>query len=246
MEMKRKSKRAFNEMRKVTVQKGFVKYALGSCLFEMGDTRVICAVTLNDKVPLFLQNTGQGWITAEYGLLPSSTLERVPRTSNLSGRSQEIQRMIGRSLRGVVDMRKLGERTLFIDCDVIQADGGTRTASVTGAFIALVEALGKMRNSGLITLPILRDYLAAVSVGIVQGNKLLDLDYSEDKIAGVDFNIVMTGTGQFVEIQGTGEGRPFSGNDLTQLLELAGQGIKSLIEIEKECLKDDIQNLLGH
>lgn len=246
MEIKRKGNRKFDQIREMKIQKNFIKYALGSCLIEAGETKIICTVNMENKVPAFLRDTGQGWVTAEYALLPSSTSERISRNSYLKGRSQEIQRMVGRSLRGVVNLKNLGERTLWVDCDVIQADGGTRTASITGAFIAMVEALNKMRNSGFLTIPVLRDYLAAVSVGIVQGNNLLDLNYAEDSIASVDFNVVMAGKEEFVEIQGTAEGRPFSKKDLSELLELAKKGVKEIIAIEKEILKDEIENLLGH
>ena len=246
MEIKRKSGRGYEELREIRITRGFLKYALGSCLIEMGDTRVICAVNIEDKVPQWLKDTGSGWITAEYSLLPSSTSERVPRSINLSGRSQEIQRMIGRSLRGIIDLKKLEERTLWVDCDVIQADGGTRTAAITGGFIAIVEALTKLRKSGNLKVPIIRDYLGAVSVGIVHGNFLLDLDYSEDFVASVDMNVVMTGSGEFVEIQGTAEGYPFKKGELEKLLSLAEKGIKKIIEIEKEILKDEIEFLLGN
>ncbi|HOL22057.1 MAG TPA: ribonuclease PH [bacterium] len=244
--MKRRGGRGFEEMREIKITKGILKYAMGSCLIEMGDTKVLCAVNIDDKVPLFLKGTDSGWLTAEYALLPSSTSERVTRSSNLTGRSQEIQRMIGRSLRAVLDLKKVGERTIMVDCDVIQADGGTRAASITGGFIALVEALSKLKKARLIKLPLLRDYLAAISAGIVHGEKLVDLDYYEDSEAGVDFNVVMTGKGEFVEIQGTAEGSPFTEKDLMDLLRIAGSGIKSIIKIEKEVLKDDIELLLGN
>ena len=246
MEIKRKGNRPYDEIREIKITKGFLKYAGGSCLIEIGDTKVICAVNYEDKVPQWLKNTGNGWITAEYSLLPSSTQERTPRTSLSSGRTQEIQRMIGRSLRGVVDLKRIGERTFWVDCDVIQADGGTRIAGIIGGFFALVECLNKMKNSGLIKIPVLKDYLGAISVGIVHGNLLLDLDYSEDSLASVDLNVVMTGNGEFIEIQGTAEGYPFTRNQLEQLLNLAEKGIKKVIEIEKEILKDEIMFLLGH
>lgn len=246
MEIKRKGNRGYNEIREIKIFKSFLKYACGSCLIELGDTKVICAVNYEDKVPQWLKDTGTGWITAEYSLLPSSTQERTPRVSITSGRTHEIQRMIGRSLRGVVDLKKLGERTFWIDCDVIQADGGTRVAGIIGGFIAFVECLNKMRNSGLIKVPVIRDYLGAISVGIVYNNLLLDLDYSEDSIASVDMNVVMTGNGELIEIQGTAEGFPFTKNQLYQLLNLAEIGIKKVIEIEKEVLKDEIMFLLGH
>ncbi|MDD3726206.1 MAG: ribonuclease PH [Candidatus Ratteibacteria bacterium] len=244
--MKRKGGRGLEDMREIRITKGILKYALGSCLIEAGDTKVLCAVNIEDKVPLFLKGTDSGWLTAEYALLPSSTSERVTRSSNLTGRSQEIQRMIGRSLRAVLDIKKIGERTVMVDCDVIQADGGTRAASITGSFIALVEALSKLKKAHLIKLPLLRDYLAAISVGIVHGEKLLDLDYYEDSEAGVDLNIVMTGKEELVEIQGTAEGHPFSEGDLISLLHIAKSGIKKIIDIEKEVLKNDIELLLGN
>ena len=245
MAMTRKDGRSPDELRPVRIERRYSKYALGSCLFEMGDTRVICAVSCEDRVPPFLVGAGSGWVTAEYGLLPASTTTRVARSAAHSGRSQEIQRLIGRSLRGVVDLRRLGERTLWVDCDVLQADGGTRTASVTGAFIALVDALCRLRERKLISLPVLRDTIAAVSVGIVQGVPLLDLDYSEDSQAAVDCKVVMTGRGGFVEIQGTGEGAPFSRDDLEKLLALAAEGIRRLIGIVKGVIGDEAAALLG-
>ncbi|MGC8977392.1 MAG: ribonuclease PH [Candidatus Ratteibacteria bacterium] len=246
MEIKRKGNRAFDEIREIKITKSFLKYASGSCLIEIGDTKVLCAVNYEDKVPQWLKDTGNGWITAEYSLLPSSTTERIQRSSIMSGRTQEIQRMIGRSLRGIVDLKRIGERTFWVDCDVIQADGGTRIAGIIGGFIALVECLNKMKNSGLIRVPVLKDYLGAISVGIVHGNLLLDLDYAEDSLASVDLNVVMTGNGEFIEIQGTAEGYPFTKKELSQLLQLAENGIKRIIEIEKEILKDEIIFLLGN
>ncbi|MCM8785678.1 MAG: ribonuclease PH [Candidatus Omnitrophica bacterium] len=245
MEIKRKGNRPYNQMREIKITKGFLKYASGSCLIEIGDTKVICAVNYEDKVPQWLKDTGNGWITAEYSLIPSSTQERIPRSSISSGRTQEIQRMIGRSLRGVVDLKRIGERTFWVDCDVIQADGGTRVAGVIGGFIALVECLSRLKNSGLINVPVLKNYLGAISVGIVHNNILLDLDYAEDSIASVDLNVVMTGSGEFIEIQGTAEGYPFTKKQLDQLLSLAEKGINEIIEIEKEILKDEIMFLLG-
>lgn len=246
MEIKRKGNRPYDEIREIKITKGFLRYAAGSCLIEIGDTKVICAVNYEDKVPQWLKDTGNGWITAEYSLLPSSTQERIPRSSLSSGRTHEIQRMIGRSLRGVVDLKRIGERTFWVDCDVIQADGGTRIAGVIGGFIALVDCLNKLKNSGLISVPVLKDYIGAISVGIVHGNVLLDLDYSEDSLASVDLNVVMTGGGEFIEIQGTAEGYPFTKKQLDQLLNLAEKGINKIIEIEKEILKNEIIFLLGH
>lgn len=245
-EIKRRSGRGYEEIREIKITRGVLKYALGSCLIEIGDTKVLCAVNVEEKVPPFLKGTDSGWLTAEYALLPSSTSERVARSSNLTGRSQEIQRMIGRSLRAILDVKKLGERTLIVDCDVIQADGGTRTASITGGFIALIEGLAKLKKARLIKLPLVRDYLAAISTGIVHGEKLLDLDYNEDSEASVDLNVVMTGKGEFVEIQGTAEGHPFTYTELTELLRMAERGIKKIIEIEKEVLKDDVDLLFGN
>lgn len=246
MEMKRKGNRDYDEIREIKITKNFIKYAAGSCLIEMGDTRILCTANIEERVPQWLKDSGSGWITAEYSLLPSSTSERIPRSSNLSGRSQEIQRMIGRSLRGVINLKNLGERTIWIDCDVLQADGGTRTAAVTGGFISLVLALDSLKKAKLLRLPVIRDYLAGISAGIVYNNYLLDLDYSEDSVASVDMNVIMTGSGDFVEIQGTGEGYPFSKKHLENLLSLAEKGIKEIIGIEKEIIKDEIEFLLGH
>ena len=246
MVIKRKDGRKWDEMREIKIHKNYLKYGLGSCLVELGDTKVLCAVNIEDKVPPFLKGTQTGWITAEYSMLPSSSEERNPRTSNLTGRSQEIRRIIGRCLRSIFDLKKLGEKTLIIDCDVIQADGGTRVASVIGAFSSIVLAMDKMRKKRLITIPVLRDYLAGISVGIVGGNILLDLDYSEDSVAEVDMNVFITGKGEIVEIQATGEGRPFSKKELFELLDLAEKGIRKIIEFEKEILKDEIEGLLGN
>ncbi len=246
MEMKRKGNRGYNEIRELKITKNFLKYAAGSCLIEMGDTRVLCAANIEEKVPVWLKDSGSGWVTAEYSLLPSSTSERIQRNSNLSGRSQEIQRMIGRSLRGVVNLKNLGERTIWVDCDVLQADGGTRTAAVTGGFISLVIALNNLKKANLIKIPVIKDYLAGISVGIVYGNYLLDLDYSEDSVASVDMNIIMTGSKEFVEIQGTGESYAFSKKQLDTLIALAEKGIDKIIQIEKEIIKDEIEFLLGN
>ncbi len=246
MEMKRKGNRGYDEIRELKITKNFLKYAAGSCLIEMGDTRVLCAANIEEKVPVWLKDSGSGWVTAEYSLLPSSTSERIQRNSNLSGRSQEIQRMIGRSLRGVVNLKNLGERTIWVDCDVLQADGGTRTAAVTGGFISLVIALNNLKKANLIKIPVIKDYLAGISVGIVYGNYLLDLDYSEDSVASVDMNIIMTGSKEFVEIQGTGESYAFSKKQLDTLIALAEKGIDKIIQIEKEIIKDEIEFLLGN
>jgi ribonuclease PH len=218
---------------------GFLKYPQGSVLIEAGDTRVLCSAMVEDKVPPFLKGSGSGWVTAEYSLLPSSTETRTAREATrgrISGRTSEIQRLIGRSLRAVVDMEALGERTVWIDCDVIQADGGTRTASITGSFVALYLALQKLKADGVIEKWPIKDYVAAISVGIVEGNPVLDLEYVEDFVADVDMNVVMTGSGAFVEIQGTAEGETFDRQQLDTLLALAEKGIKQLILQQKQVL----------
>ncbi len=225
------------ELRKITIRKGFLKHAYGSCLIEMGETKVICSASIEEKVPQFLKKEGKGWLTAEYGMLPASCTERIARESSKgrpSGRTQEIQRLIGRSLRSVVDLKKLGERTVWIDADVIQGDGGTRTAAITGSFIALGEAVEKLKKGGILTESPIQDYLAAVSVGIINGKPTLDLCYQEDSKAEVDMNVVMTGSGRFVEIQGTAEGKPFSKKEMDTLLLLAKKGISHLVELQKK------------
>jgi ribonuclease PH len=234
--MKRIDGRAFNQLRKIKVTKNFIKHPAGSCLIEFGDTRVVCTATVEESVPPFLKGSQSGWVTAEYGMLPGSTNTRVKRDKS-SGRTMEIQRLIGRSLRGVTELKKLGERTIHIDCDVIQADGGTRTASITGGFIALALALGQLKKQGLIEAIPLTDYVAAVSVGVHQGQLILDLNYEEDSKAEMDMNIVMVGCGDFVEVQGTAERNPFSKKQLDQLLDLAKKGIGQLIKVQKEALK---------
>lgn len=229
-----------NELRPVKITRDYIKHAEGSTLIEMGDTKVICTASLEERVPPFLRGQGRGWITAEYAMLPRSTKERVQREATkgrLSGRTQEIQRLIGRSLRAVTDLEALGERTVWIDCDVIQADGGTRTVSITGAFIALSDALAYAVKQGLIEKVPLKDYLAAVSVGKVNGELLIDLTYEEDSSADVDMNLVMTGEGRFVEIQGTAEKAPFNEKEMKALLTLAKKGIQQLIKTEKELLR---------
>lgn len=239
--MERPGQRGNEDLRPVKITPGFVKHPDGSVLMETGDTRVLCSAFLEDRVPPFLKGTGKGWVTAEYSLLPASTNTRTPREAargKVGGRTHEIQRLIGRALRSVVDMEKLGEKTIWIDCDVIQADGGTRTASITGSFVAMVLALQKYREAGLLDEIPIKDYVAAVSVGVVQEEKVLDLEYVEDSAADVDMNIVMTGSGDFVEIQGTAEGNVFSRQDLDELLELARQGIQELIKIQKEVLEN--------
>ncbi|CEP67092.1 Ribonuclease phosphorolytic, bacterial-type [Moorella glycerini] len=227
------------ELRPVTIERHYLKYAEGSVLISMGDTRVICSATVEEKVPPFLRNSGRGWITAEYALLPRSTQERTVREATrgrISGRTQEIQRLIGRALRSVVDTAILGERTIWLDCDVLQADGGTRTAAITGSFVALADALAGLVAAGTIPRLPLQDFLAAVSVGLVNGELLLDLDFEEDSHASVDMNVVMTGSGQLVEIQGTAEKQPFSREEMAAMLDLAGEGIASLIAIQRQVL----------
>ena len=225
-----------NEMREVSITRRFQMHPAGSALIEVGNTRVICAATVEDKVPYFMKGTGTGWLTAEYSLLPSSVAERVPRElKRPSGRTAEIQRLIGRALRNVTDLSALGERTVTIDCDVIQADGGTRTAAITGAFVALVEACETIYEAGKI-FPV-KDFVAAISAGISEtGEKFLDIDYAEDSAALADCNVVMTGTGELVEVQITGEKKSFTRADLSELLDLAEVGIKNLIDIQKEAL----------
>jgi len=229
------------ELRPVRLTTGFLKHAEGSCLVEVGDTRVVCAVSFEDKVPPFLKGKGEGWVTAEYGMLPRATSTRSPREvvkGAPSGRTHEIQRLIGRSLRAVVDMKALGERTIWVDCDVLQADGGTRCASITGAFVALVLGLRqKRRAGGPAEIPV-TDYVAAVSVGKVGEAILLDLNYEEDSTAHVDMNIVKTGRGSFVEVQGTAEGRPFSDEELAALMASADKGIRELVALQKKTLGD--------
>jgi ribonuclease PH len=233
--MKRNNDRANNEIRKVKITKNYIKYPAGSVLIQMGNTRVICSATVEEKVPPFLRDKNQGWVTAEYSMLPSSTHTRTSREASRgkqSGRTQEIQRLIGRSLRAVVDMKKLGERTIWIDCDVIQADGGTRCASITGAYVAVALAVKKLKKDKVIQENPILDSIAAVSVGIIQGKKLLDLEYEEDSIACVDLNIVKTGSGKYVEIQGTAEQNPFDRKEMDQLLDLGDKGIRELTEIQ--------------
>jgi len=228
------------ELRPVKIRRNYLKYALGSCLVEMGNTRVLCTASLQDKAPPFLKGTGKGWLTAEYGMLPASCTERIQRESTKgkpSGRTQEIQRLIGRSLRSILDLHKLGERTIFIDADVIQGDGGTRTAAITGAYVALVDAVNKMIKQGTITETPVIESVAAVSVGIVNGKALLDLCYQEDSKAEVDMNVVMTGSGAFVEVQGTAEGKAFTKKQMTELVAVAEKGIRDLLSKQKKALK---------
>ncbi len=241
----RKDGRQALDLRPVRITTGYTKYAEGSALVEMGQTRVLCTATVEEKVPPFLKNKGVGWVTAEYSMLPRATENRTPREigrGGPSGRTHEIQRLIGRSLRSVVDMAALGERSVTIDCDVIQADGGTRTASITGGFVALALALNKIFEVGKITRSPLRDYIAAISVGVVGERVLLDLDYSEDSAAEVDMNVVLTGDGRFVEIQGTAETEPFDHQTMSRLIEAASIGVDRLIAIQRDSI---VQTLNG-
>jgi ribonuclease PH len=232
------------QLRPTMVTPGFVIHAEGSVLIEVGRTRVICTASVEDRVPPFLRNTGKGWVTAEYGMLPRATTTRTQREASagkIGGRTQEIQRLIGRSLRSVTRLADLGERTIWIDCDVIQADGGTRTASITGGFVALVLALQRLRDLALIRDIPVTDYVAATSVGIVDGCALLDLAYDEDSRADVDMNFVKTGDGRFIELQGTAEGQPFDKRALDALMELADNGIKDLIAIQRSIVGDALK-----
>jgi len=227
------------DLRPVKVELGYQEWAEGSVLLEMGRTRVLVAASHDDRAPRFLQGSGKGWVTAEYSMLPRATAERTPREvgkGRPSGRTQEIQRLIGRSLRAVTDLDKLGERTFWIDCDVLQADAGTRTASITAGYIALALAVRALQERGTITKEVLPDSVAAVSAGMVGGRPILDLSYEEDAIADVDFNVVMTGSGRLVEIQGTAEGRSFSRDDLEALVDLAEGGIRQLTELQRQVL----------
>jgi ribonuclease PH len=238
--MKRADGRAWDELRPVKFTLGYQSFAEGSVLIELGKTRVLCAVSVEDKVPPFLKGSGTGWVTAEYSMLPRATVTRTPRDSakgRIAGRSQEIQRLIGRSLRAAVDMKALGERTLAVDCDVLQADGGTRTASITGAYVALYHALRNLVNMEVISSIPLKTAVAATSVGIVHNNLLLDLCYDEDSSASVDFNVVMTDRNEFVEVQGTAEGKPFTKQNADALLELAEKGIKQLFQAQNVALE---------
>ncbi|MDE0028915.1 MAG: ribonuclease PH [Deltaproteobacteria bacterium] len=231
--------RGQEELRAINITPGFIKHADGSALIEMGDTRVICTAALEDRVPPFLRKTGRGWITAEYGMLPSSSPVRIPReASRVGGRTHEIQRLIGRSLRSVADLGCLGERTVWLDCDVIQADGGTRTASVTGAYVALACALRGWTARKTVPERLLKDSVAAVSVGVVDGEAVLDLNAAEDNGAEVDMNFVMTGSGKFVEVQGTAEKQPFSAEQLNRLIGLARTGIGRILEMQQRVLQE--------
>lgn len=238
--------RAEDELRTVRMTKDYISTAEGSVLIEMGRTRVICTASIEDKVPPFLKDKGRGWVTAEYSLLPRSTSVRVVRESQrgkIGGRTHEIQRLIGRSIRSVVDMEALGERTVWIDCDVIEADGGTRTAAITGAFICLADAMKYALETGMIKESPLRECVAAISVGLVEGRPLLDLCYEEDYGAEVDMNVVMTGSGKFVEVQGTAETEPFERQRLDEMLGLASGGIEKLIEMQKAEIPEGVVKL---
>ena len=240
--------RKFDQIRDVKITRNFTKYAEGSVLIEMGETKVLCTASIEEKVPPFLRNTGTGWINAEYSMLPRSTQQRKVRDSSkgkIDGRSQEIQRLIGRAIRSVGDLNKLGERTIWVDCDVIQADGGTRTASITGAFVAVAEAIYKLYKDGLIKKMPIENFVSAISVGIVNDQCLLDICYEEDSHAQVDMNIIMTDKCEFVEVQGTGEERPFSRKDLNKLLELGEKGNKELIKIQRKALGEIADEILG-
>jgi ribonuclease PH len=235
----RPSGRELDQLRSIQITREFTKHAEGSVLVEFGNTKVICTASVEESVPRFLKGKGQGWITAEYGMLPRSTGSRMAREAargKQSGRTQEIQRLIGRSLRASTDLRKLGENTINIDCDVIQADGGTRTASITGSCVALVDALSYLQDKGAIKASPLKQMIASVSVGIYQGSPVLDLDYDEDSTAETDMNVVMAENGHFIEIQGTAEGETFSRNESNQMLDLAEKGILELIELQKVAL----------
>jgi ribonuclease PH len=231
--------RKTTQLRPVKITPSYIKTADGSVLIEMGDTKVICTAKLEERVPQFLRNSGKGWITAEYGMLPGSSQVRIGRESargRIGGRTHEIQRLIGRSLRAIADLKGLGERTVWIDCDVIQADGGTRTASITGAYVALVEAVRRWLDKGLIMQDPVEDSVAAVSIGIVEGKILLDLCYEEDSKADVDMNLVMTGSGKFIEVQGTAESSPFTKRQMERMADIAQQGIKLLLKEQKRII----------
>ncbi len=237
----RPSLRTPNQLREIRLTRHYTKHAEGSVLIECGDTKVICTASVEERVPPHKKGSGEGWVTAEYGMLPRSTGSRMSREAakgKQSGRTQEIQRLIGRSLRAVVDLAKLGERTIQIDCDVIQADGGTRTASITGSFVALQDAVNGLIAKGLIAESPIKDSVAAISVGIYQGTPVLDLDYLEDSACDTDMNVVMLGSGHFVEVQGTAEGHPFTRAEMDELLELAKSGIEDLIRMQQAALQN--------
>ena len=233
--------RGNDQLRPISLTRNYIKYPEGSCLIEAGDTKVICTATIEDKVPMFLKNSGQGWVTAEYGMLPRSCdtrTQRAGRSGHVNGRSQEIQRLVGRAIRSVTDLNAFGERTIILDCDVIQADGGTRTASITGAFVAFVDACARMKEQGIIKKFPFTDILAAISVGVVMNEELLDLNYKEDSSASVDMNVIMTSAGRIVEVQTTAEGAPFTRNRFNNLLDLASKGVKEITAMLKDTLSD--------
>jgi ribonuclease PH len=235
--------RAIDQIRKANIIPNYIKTADGSVLMEIGDTRVVCTASFEDKVPLFLKNTGQGWLTSEYGMIPRSSTTRIPREASQgrpSGRTQEIQRLVGRSLRSVADLLSIGERTVWVDCDVLQADGGTRTASITGGFLALALAFNRLIQEKVLNHFPIRDYIAAVSVGILQQQACLDLNFFEDSRAEVDMNVVCTGDGRFVEIQGTAEKKAFSDSELQEMLRLARKGIRELVLMQQKVLEEII------
>lgn len=239
MSFERTDGRAFDELRTVKITPGYLPYAEGSVLIEMGQTRVVCSASVEERVPSFLRNTGQGWITAEYSMLPRATQQRTPREvrrGGPSGRTHEIQRLIGRSLRAAADMRPLGERTITLDCDVLQADGGTRTAAITGAYVAFAIASNRLFHTGKIPRGIITNEVAAISVGIVGNTPLLDLKYDEDSRAEVDMNVVCTGDGRFIEVQGTAEREPFTREQMESLLALAGRGLQLLVAVQREAI----------
>ncbi|MCK9431059.1 MAG: ribonuclease PH [Candidatus Omnitrophica bacterium] len=229
--------RGLDKIRKVTITRNYIKYPEGSCLIELGNTKVICTASVEETVPPFLRNSGTGWVTAEYGMLPRSCGSRIQRGKD-SGRTYEIQRLIGRSLRSVTEMKYLGERTIWVDCDVIQGDGGTRTASITGSFVALVDALQKLKKEGKIDRIPIQEYIAATSVGILNDNMILDLCYEEDSKAEVDMNVIMTGKGEFIEVQGTAERKPFSKEKMDGMMDLAKKGIEELFSIQRKLVGD--------
>jgi ribonuclease PH len=238
---KRNFDRQWDELRPVSITNNYLRGVAGSVLVEFGNTKVICAASLDDKTAPFLKNTGKGWLTAEYSMLPMSTQTRSAREAargRLGGRTHEIQRLIGRSLRTVTDLKAFGERTIYIDCDVIQADGGTRTASITGAFVALVDLFKKMKQDGLVKVMPVSDFVSAVSVGLIDGQALLDLEYEEDSRADVDMNFVMTGAGLFIEVQGTAEHAPFSKEQMNAMTDLAARGIQKIITRQKDIVGD--------
>ncbi len=237
--MTRRDGRAAADLRPVRLTRRYLRHAEGAVLVEVGDTRVICTASVEERVPPFLRGAGQGWVTAEYGMLPRATETRTAREAGRTGgRTHEIQRLVGRSLRAVVERGKLGERTITIDCDVIQADGGTRTAAITGGFVALADSLGHLRDAGRLLQNPLQDTVAATSVGLVGGQPILDLDYSEDSAADVDMNVVMTGAGRFIELQGTAERTPFDLAQLQGLLDLAREGLGRLLALQRRALAD--------